>query len=220
MDPVTIAAAATAAGSLAKTGYDILSRGGAHAGVGRRMSDTVEAAKKLGINPIYALGAPALSGSNIAVGGAGDVGQDLANMGQDLGRVAGAALSKPDQLQGLTLTNMGLQNDLLKAQTAKILAEIRWGPGGTGGGLPPGNTGFLYNANQGVKNQNPYMNPSQIGSEFFGLANELYSMYKGTDFSEAKKMGMSAWDYLKSLMPQSVDPSSRVLPKRAMGYKG
>lgn len=77
-------------------------------------------AKKAGIHPLFALGAPTQSYSPISTGSLGDA---VSNMGQDLGRAADA-VRKPVQkvdayvakLQALQLERGSLENQLLRAQ--------------------------------------------------------------------------------------------------------
>lgn len=83
-------------------------------------------AQKAGIHPLYALGAQTSSFSPSFVGD-NSFGTGIAEAGQDLGRAIDAARS-PDQktaavqktIQDLSITRMGLENDLLAAQIAKV----------------------------------------------------------------------------------------------------
>lgn len=79
----------------------------------------VEDAKKAGLHPLYALGAnttsfqPSLVGSNF-----GDMGQDVSRAVEQISSEGGRAGNKvADALQ---LENMGLQNDLLRSQIARL----------------------------------------------------------------------------------------------------
>lgn len=79
----------------------------------------VEDAKKAGIHPLYALGAnttsfqPSLVGSDF-----GSMGQDVSRAVEQISSEGGRAGSKvADALQ---LENMGLQNDLLRSQIARL----------------------------------------------------------------------------------------------------
>lgn len=124
------------AGAATKGTFDILGSllGGTnnHAGRDQRQAtsyaiqasvlDKVAAAKKAGISPLYALGAPVMSASS-AVGEAADnpLGRALSDMGQDVGRAVAATQSAAErQLQTLTLQKAGLENDYLRAQIASI----------------------------------------------------------------------------------------------------
>jgi len=89
----------------------------AQQGIGWKVKD----AKRSGIHPLYALGAQTHSFSPVQVGET-----NFANIGQDLGRAAGAALSadtKADvttKAAALSLENQGLQNEMLRAQIRQL----------------------------------------------------------------------------------------------------
>lgn len=82
-------------------------------------------AKKAGISPLYALGAPTMSPS---VGVQGDpLGAALSSMGQDISRSKFQSLSEDERQMAGVLGQLGLeraqlQNDLLRAQIAKLSA--------------------------------------------------------------------------------------------------
>lgn len=85
----------------------------------------VEDARKAGIHPLYALGANTHSFSPVSVGS--DLGSGIANAGQDIGRAMDATRSGSDRLtafqktvQDLSLQKMGLENELLASQIAKL----------------------------------------------------------------------------------------------------
>lgn len=90
-------------------------------------------AKKAGIHPLYALGANTHSFSPIAV--QDSVGPAVANMGQDISRAmyatADADTRAASKVAALQVENMGLQNDLLRAQIAKLYSQV--GPAHPGG---------------------------------------------------------------------------------------
>lgn len=84
-------------------------------------------AKKAGIHPLYALGAPTMSYSPTSVGGA----EAMPDMGQDISRALGAGMPKEGQItafdaavQDLTLKKFGLENELLASQIARNKAEL------------------------------------------------------------------------------------------------
>lgn len=110
----------------------------------------VEDAKAAGVHPLYALGANTIGFNPVSVGGGsgggflpagssngGDIlGQALSNAGQDIGRAVSAMKTPQEKMQdALTLQNMGLQNDYLRAQIASTYARVGTGPG------MPANTG-------------------------------------------------------------------------------
>lgn len=82
----------------------------------------VEDAKKAGVHPVYALGAPTMSVGSVV----GDTSMPAAmsNIGQDISRaMASTATSQSrmdSQVQALTLKRMDLENTLLASQIARI----------------------------------------------------------------------------------------------------
>lgn len=98
-------------------------------------------AQKAGVHPLYALGASTPSFSPVSVGAVPETGMGnaLAGMGQDISRavaaphgqgakVGGAMLAQQTASNALDLETKGLQNQLLRAQLAKMLQP----------GTPPG----------------------------------------------------------------------------------
>jgi len=86
----------------------------------------VEDAKAAGLHPLAALGAQTHSFSPISVGG-NDIGTGLAAAGQDISRGINATRTAGERLdaygktiQDLNIQRMGLENQLLGAQIAKI----------------------------------------------------------------------------------------------------
>lgn len=86
----------------------------------------VEDAKAAGLHPLAALGAQTTSFSPVSVGGS-DIGSGLAAAGQDVSRAinstrgAGARVDAYSKtVQALNLRRLGLENDLLASQIAKI----------------------------------------------------------------------------------------------------
>lgn len=104
----------------------------------------VEDARRAGIHPAVALGAQTASFSPIGVGDTG-TGQ-MAQAGQDISRAidttrtATSRISAFDQtVRGLTLQKMGLENELLASQVAKVKQQV--GPPMSGDDyLVPGQT--------------------------------------------------------------------------------
>lgn len=89
----------------------------------------VDDARDAGIHPLYALGAQTTSFSPVSVGGAPDtsLGNAMAAAGQDLSRAINTTRTSSERLsaydktvQNLTLQKMGLENDLLASQIAKL----------------------------------------------------------------------------------------------------
>lgn len=90
-------------------------------------------ALKAGIHPLYAMGAPTTSYSPVTVGAQAStgLGSGIASAGQDISRAMQATQSQPARdaafvktSQALTLTKMGLENELLASQIAKQRAQI------------------------------------------------------------------------------------------------
>lgn len=86
----------------------------------------VEDAKAAGISPLAALGASGYSASPSYVGDT-SLSQGLANAGQDVGRAIDATRTVNERVgayektvQDLSLTRMGLENELLASQIAKV----------------------------------------------------------------------------------------------------
>jgi len=86
-----------------------------------------EDARKAGIHPLYALGANTVSFSPVSVGSSVPDFSGIASAGQDLGRAIDATRSSSARagavnatVQQLQLTRMGLENELLASQIAKV----------------------------------------------------------------------------------------------------
>jgi len=86
----------------------------------------VEDAKAAGLHPLAALGAQTTSFSPVSIGG-NDIGTGLAAAGQDISRGINATRSAGERvdaysktIQDLNIQRMGLENQLLGAQIAKI----------------------------------------------------------------------------------------------------
>lgn len=83
----------------------------------------VEDAKAAGVHPVYALGAPTMSFAPSSVGDT-SMPTALAGMGQDIGRAVNATRTGQEKfdatVRALSVTKMGLENDLLSAQIAQI----------------------------------------------------------------------------------------------------
>jgi hypothetical protein len=89
----------------------------------------VEDAKKAGIHPLYALGAPTMSPSIQTM--QDPMGSAISSMGQDLSRAV-AATAAPEArnlgvMEGLAVERAGLQNELLRSQIARLNSQV--GPG-------------------------------------------------------------------------------------------
>lgn len=93
----------------------------------------VNDARKAGIHPLYALGANTVSYSPVSVGSTPDtsMGNAIASAGQDLSRAATATATHPQRANAfseaaaaLSLERGQLENNLIRAQIAKLSAQI------------------------------------------------------------------------------------------------
>lgn len=93
----------------------------------------VEDAKQAGIHPIYALGANTVSYSPTTAGSTADtsLGSAIASSGQDISRAMQATRNSEERqtafdksVQALSLQKMGLENELLSSQIAKMRGQI------------------------------------------------------------------------------------------------
>lgn len=90
----------------------------------------VQDAQKAGIHPLYALGANTTAFSPVSIGtpSGNPMGEGLARMGQDLSRAVTATSTTGQRanalMTGLATENAGLQNELLRAQIAKLKAQV------------------------------------------------------------------------------------------------
>lgn len=134
MWPAIIAAGASLAGGLlSKSGKEKAAEQNADAqrefakhGIQWKVAD----ARKAGIHPLYALGANTVSFSPSYVGDE-SLPSAVASAGQDISRAVAATSDASTRnamyektLQDLTLTRMGLENNLLSTQIAKLNAQI------------------------------------------------------------------------------------------------
>lgn len=92
----------------------------------------VEDAKKAGIHPVYALGAPTTSFSPVSFNATADnsVGNAIASMGQDIGRAVNSTRTGSERVDAfttatrtLTLQKMSLENDLLASQIKRLQVQ-------------------------------------------------------------------------------------------------
>lgn len=93
----------------------------------------VEDAKKAGVHPLYAVGAPTSTYTPSSIGGSSGnpLGEGMAAAGQDIGRAMLAGSTQTtrnaayeEQVRALTLTRMDLENSLLTANIAKARAQL------------------------------------------------------------------------------------------------
>lgn len=103
-----------------------------------------EDAKKAGIHPLYAMGAQTHTFNPVSVGSAVPDYSPIAAAGQDIGRAINASRSPGAKIdaynktvQDLSVTRMGLENELLAAQISKVRQ------GSQSAGIPSDNTQYL-----------------------------------------------------------------------------
>lgn len=93
----------------------------------------VEDAREAGIHPLYALGAQTSSFNNVSLGGVPETGMatGLAAAGQDISRAVNATRTQPEReaaftktVRDLEVVNMGLKNELLATQVAKLKSGL------------------------------------------------------------------------------------------------
>lgn len=87
-------------------------------------------AKKAGIHPVYAMGAPTYTPSSVHTGD-NSIGAAMASAGQDIGRAIDVTRTAPQKLdayartaQALELERASLGNDLLRAQIAETTSRV------------------------------------------------------------------------------------------------
>lgn len=133
-------------------------------------------AQKAGIHPLYALGANTVSYSPSSVG---DIGPNLAEMGNSIDRAMSATSTQGGRvidasLEKLALERAGLENELLRTNIANARsagARSQVGPPmpGTGANTP---AGFLPLPPEGMLSANDAENWfGEAGSELIGLLN-------------------------------------------------
>lgn len=113
-------------------------------------------AKKAGIHPLYALGANTTSYAPIAINDS--LGPALQAAGQDVSRAMYANADSETRgnvrTEALRLENMGLQNDLLRAQIAKLNSQVG----------PPVPTSFPVSSGDVVTRDLVSVEPSKVTS--------------------------------------------------------
>lgn len=185
----------------------------------------VEDAKRAGIHPLYALGAQTNSFAPVGVGSSTPDWSGIAGAGQDIGRAIDAtrtgaerATAYQQTVEDLTVQRMGLENQLLGAQIAKVTQAgqppARPALDGSyfidGQGLPPG-----VSLTNDIPMKRNLMSPTNPGQEPGAIADIGWSKtmigglpaYNPT-FSEnmADRMdedhfGSAAWTWRNRVLP-------------------
>lgn len=175
-------------------------------------------AKKAGIHPVYAMGAPTYTPSSV-YDGSSPVGQSLASAGQDIGRAIDATRTAPQKLDAYTLTaqkldleNKSLNNDILRADlAAKVSRSIQSPP------FPTPENQFLIEGQpqSGVSDKaleriktahgHPYSEPGSVAD--VGFTNTYSGGLAPVYSADAKQRleddtgGMLAWNARNRLLP-------------------
>lgn len=224
-----------------------LQREFAQQGIQWRVAD----AKAAGIHPLYALGGGGASytPSAISVGDSGgsDLGRDLANMGQGLGRAVAAASSKEDradaayqaQMRIMGLERASLENRLLETQIAAsqgALMRAQVGPGiPSGPSVSVSGNGVYSSRPAEVTTNNPgrpgnEAGPQQPGGRYVsmhpggGVVASLPS--KEMNFEDLGTPGTASWQFWNSIMPfissdarNAARPPASMLPEGASHWR-
>ncbi|QGH72131.1 MAG: putative minor capsid protein [Microviridae sp. ctYqV29] len=198
-------------------------------------------AKKAGIHPLYALGAPTMSYSPITTG----MGDAIQNAGQSLGRAVDANLSAGERLDGFTKASQALQlergkleNELLKV---KIASETAVTAGQLGPAAPSPESAYLipgqgqtvlkgrtYNQvqtdplkRQSVSSVSPNQEAGAIAEAGFMRTPTGYAPIRSKDAMDRMDddwAGSLAWNLRNRLLPMW-DSSGRTPPiKLRKGY--
>lgn len=181
-------------------------------------------AKAAGIHPLYALGGSGASYSpsavSIGTGGGSDLGRDLANMGQGLGRAVAAASSKEDRadaayqsqmrimgLERASLENRLLETQILASQTAVMRGQV--GPGIPSGPSAPSSASYVVkpaeitaaaSGQAGVE-----AGPKQPGNRFVAMnpAGTVVAALPSKDMNmdELTTPGTASWQFWNTIAP-------------------
>jgi len=180
----------------------------------------VEDAKKAGIHPLAALGAQTTSFSPISVGGS-SMAAGLSAAGQDIARAVDSTRSNSAKMdayaktiQDLNIRRMGLENDLLSSQIAKINAT------GPTPGLPTGGDRYLIEGqgNSPLVSSTPLsrtVSAPEAGSQEPGAFPDIgysrtpsgYAPVMSKDVKDRLEedfLGMLAWS-LRNRLPPTLD---------------
>lgn len=218
-----------------------LQREFAQHGIRWKVADAVAA----GIHPVFALGGAGAtysptsfipgSGPEVGIPSGNDPGQYLSNMGQDVSRAVLAAATREERTvqakTALELENDQLQNDLLRAQIAKLNSQL--GPPMPSGGAGPN----AVSGNAGVHIMEPYEVPTSNPSATFSGAGPgapsvewrhnpdgSVTNYpaKGLNIDDITSPGWLNWQWQNTVRPfferGHAEPPRSMLPKGAIGW--
>lgn len=144
----------------------------------------VEDAKKAGVHPLYALGAPSMSPPASSIGGGSNAYSD---MGQDISRALSAGMPRQGQVsafdaavQELTLKKFGLENELLAAQIARMKQDVFSKPAVPNVTLPSGAGHFVPGQSSSAqKVQDEYGDIVENAYGLWRLGNDAWVNVKG-----------------------------------------
>lgn len=162
----------------------------------------VEDAKKAGIHPLYALGAPTHSFSPVSLGG-DDLGSGLSRAGQDISRSLMATATGrersdayTDAVKVLSLRRLGLENDLLSSQIAKTNQAGQ--PPGLPDSVPVGDAEetkptFFGAPHMPPRNISPAQGVEDEYGEWVGDSSGFYRFMKMMERETALGRGLHDW---------------------------
>lgn len=170
----------------------------------------VEDAKKAGIHPLYALGAQTHSFAPNPV--FDSMGPALASAGQDIGRAVSATQSHQGRadayttaVQDLSLTRMGLENELLSSQIAKInqagVPPAMSGPGDSGIIPGQGDVSFVLPSGSGSTRRGPGESHRVLEDEYGEVAEGEGAFRYVRDRAVPVITETSRGGYLDTLLP-------------------
>lgn len=225
-----------------------LQREFAQNGIQWRVAD----AKAAGIHPLYAIGGggASYSPSAVSVGdrGGGDLGRDLANMGQGIGRAVAATASKEDRseaaytaqvraenLKRLSLENQNLELQIAASQGALMRSQLG-PPMPTGAAVSGGDLNGNYTPKPAeVTTVNPQRTGSEAGPQQPGLryvsmrpdGRTVVSLpSQSMQIDELSSPGAASFHYWNSILPyvskdarDAIRPPSSMLPPGATHWR-
>lgn len=194
-------------------------------------------AKAAGIHPLAALGAQTQSYSPVSVGLTPDhsMGNAVSSMGQDIGRAISATRTEKEKtdaytktVQDLSLQKMGLENELLASQIAKI------NQAGTPPPFPGGTVSAAGRIAQGsplikekpmertaTKTASPHQEPGPIPGLGWERTPKGYAPLMSNDVKERLEEdwpGMLAWNARNRIGPWFSNWAGRPVPQHAVPF--
>ncbi|AYQ58214.1 putative VP2 [Microviridae sp.] len=160
-------------------------------------------AKRAGIHPLYAMGAPTSSFTS-TIAGSDPIGNALQNMGQDVGRAVNSYMSKDqraaDMMSQLALERGELENELLRSQIRRNNAP------GTGPGLSSDGT-VTFGGGEPLK-LGPTTPAQDLEQQYGELAGDMGGLYRfGMDWLRQEGERTFGFDPTTLPSPQSLGAS-------------